>query len=153
LTNKGFLGRKTRDIVGGGRPLREEGSFSNTKRWSKELQRRYASEQDPGVRQLIKEMGSELQSWVTEEEIEEAGRLALKLQQGDDDDDNNGIGKRYQEVQRKIENEKKIFGVEAVVEKYREYQAKPEDELWWLDLRYVLVRYPIFSLSIEIRCV
>ena len=43
-------------------------------------------------------------------------------------------------MRKKIENEKKTFGAEAVLEKYREYQAKPEDELWWLDLRYVLVR-------------
>ena len=87
LIKKGFPSRKTRDVVGGGRPLRDEGSFSNTKRWTKELQRKYDSEQDPSVRKLIKEMGSELQSWVTEEEIEEARRLALKLEQGDDDDD------------------------------------------------------------------
>ena len=139
LINNGTLSEKTKDVVGSGRPLREKETFSNTKRWSKELQRKYDSERDPRVRELMKEIGSELQTWVTEEEIEEARRIASKLEQGDDGDDD-GIGKRYQEVRKKIENEKKTFGTEAVLEKYREYQAKPEDELWWLDLRYVLVR-------------
>lgn len=133
-TKKASLSANTKDVVGSGQPLREEGIFTNTKRWSKELQRRYDSERDPEVRELMKEIGSELDSWVTEEEVEEAGRLASKIEGGDED----YLHKHYQKVQKKIKEERERFGLETVLEKYKEYQPKLEDELWWLDLRFVL---------------
>lgn len=133
-TKKAGLSANTKDVVGSGQPLREEGIFTNTKRWSKELQRRYDSERDPEVRELMKEIGSELDSWVTEEEVEEAGRLASKIEGGDED----YLHKHYQKVQKKIKEERERFGLETVLEKYKEYQPKLEDELWWLDLRFVL---------------
>eukprot|EP00250_Pteridium_aquilinum_P019494 c24453_g1_i2 orf=240-3263(+) len=132
---------KTNDVVGRGQPAREGSTFSNTKRWSKELQRKYDLERDPEVRELMKEIGSELDSWVTEEEVEEAARLAERLEEGDED----AIREHYEKAQKKIKEEKEKFGLETVLEKYKEYQPKLEDELWWLDLRCVLCLMVVVS--------
>lgn len=132
------------EVVGSGQPLHKKvgsGSrgyrgpiFSNTKRWSKELQRKYDLERDPEIRELMREIGSELDSWVTEAEIEETARLAEKLEEGDDE----SVKKNYRRIQKKIKEEKERFGLDAVLEKYKEYQPKAADEFWWLDLRCVL---------------
>ncbi|KAI5071651.1 hypothetical protein GOP47_0013902 [Adiantum capillus-veneris] len=138
------LSLEPNEVVGSGQPLHKKvGSrqpvqqgpiFSNSKRWSKELQRKYDLERDPEVRELMKEIGSELDSWVTEEEIEETARLAEKLEKGDEE----YVKRNYKRVKKKIKEEKERFGLDAVLEKYKEYQPKAGDELWWLDLRCVL---------------
>ncbi|KAH7439545.1 hypothetical protein KP509_04G066300 [Ceratopteris richardii] len=132
------------DIVGSGQPLgkmrghvqpaRKASIFSSTKQWSKELHRKYNLEQDPEIRDLMKEIGSDLDSWLTEEEIEETARLASKLQEVDDED----ILRDYSKAQRKIKEEREKFGLNAVLEKYKEYQPKAADKLWWLDLPCVM---------------
>lgn len=139
--SKSLLNVDTDEVVGSGQPLRRRENRStssermtNTKRWSKELQRKYDLERDPETRELMKEIGSELDSWVTEEEVESSAMLASKLEEIDDD----VIHKHYEKVQKKMKDEKEKFGLEAVLEKYKEYQPKPEDDLWWLDLHSVL---------------
>lgn len=121
-------------VVGSGQPLRKEESFQNTKRWGKELQKRYDSERDPEMRALLKEIGSELDSWVTEKEVEDAWNLSQQLEQGQEEP----VHQHYKSVQKKIQEQKQRFGLEAVLDKYKEYQPEPEDQLWWLDLRSVL---------------
>ncbi|MCO5593997.1 hypothetical protein L7F22_048016 [Adiantum nelumboides] len=132
------------EVVGSGQPLHKRiGSrramqqgptFSNTKRWSKELQRKYDLERDPEIRELMKEIGSELDSWLTEEEIEETASLAEKLEDGDVE----YVQRNYKRIQKQIKEEKERFGLDAVLKKYKEYQPKAADELWWLDLHCVL---------------
>ncbi|PSS03939.1 LisH domain-containing protein [Actinidia chinensis var. chinensis] len=89
------------------------------------------SESDPEIKAVVKDVGKDLDRWITEKEIQEAGDLMGKLPKRGQQ----FLEKRLSKVKREME----LFGPQAVMSKYLEYaEEKLEDYLWWLDLPYVL---------------
>lgn len=80
----------------------------------------------------MKDMGKDLDRWITEEQIQEAADLMTKQPERN---------KKFMEKKlNKLKREMELFGPQGVVSKYREYaEEKEEDYLWWLDLPHVLV--------------
>ncbi|KAG6550131.1 hypothetical protein Mapa_008087 [Marchantia paleacea] len=110
-------------------------SWQNTKRWAQDLQRKYELEKDPETRALMREIGQDLDRWITEEEIEEANRLLEKGVEGEQE----YVRMHYEKTKAKIKEQRDLFGREAMMNKYGEYKPEQEEpELWWLDLPYVL---------------
>lgn len=106
--------------------------WQHTKKWSQGFLESYNAETDPEIKSTMKDMGKDLDRWVTEKEIEEAADLINKLP----DKNRSFVEKKLNKLKREME----MFGPQAVVSKYREYaDNKEEDYLWWLDLSYVLV--------------
>lgn len=106
--------------------------WQHTKKWSRGFLESYNAETDPEVKSVMKEMGKDLDRWITDKEIEEAADLINKLPARK----KNFIEKKLDKVRRELE----LFGPQAVVSKYREYaEGDQEDYLWWLDLPHVLV--------------
>lgn len=106
--------------------------WQHTKKWSRGFLESYNAETDPEVKSIMRDMGKDLDRWITEKEIKEAGDLMNKLPERN---------KEFMEKKLiKLKREMELFGPQAVVSKYREYaDDKEEDYLWWLDLPYVLV--------------
>lgn len=106
--------------------------WQHTKKWSQGFLDSYNSETDPEVKAVMRDIGKDLDRWITEKEIQEAATLMDKLPQQ---------GREFIEQKlNKIKREMELFGPQAVVSKYREYaEEKEEDYLWWLDLPYLLV--------------
>lgn len=79
----------------------------------------------------MKDMGKDLDRWITEKEVQEAADLMKKLPERN---------KKFMEKKlNKLKREMELFGPQAVVSKYQEYaEEKEEDYLWWLDLPHVL---------------
>lgn len=105
--------------------------WQHTKKWSRGFTESYNSETDPEVKSVVKDIGKDLDRWITEKEIQEAADLMDKIPQR---------GKEYIEKKiNKLTREMELFGPAAVVSKYSEYaEEKEEDYLWWLDLPYVM---------------
>ncbi|XP_022871598.1 uncharacterized protein LOC111390737 [Olea europaea var. sylvestris] len=105
--------------------------WQHTKKWSQGFLESYNAETDPEVRGVMKEMGKDLDRWITEKEIQEAADLMDKIPEK---------GRKFvKEKLEKVKREMELFGPQAVVNKYREYaEEKEEDYLWWLDLPFVL---------------
>lgn len=104
--------------------------WQHTKKWSRGFLESYNAESDPEVKSTMKDIGKDLDRWITEEEIQEAADLMTKLPER-----NKLIEKKITKLKREME----LFGPQAVVSKYREYaEEKEEDYLWWLDLPHVL---------------
>ncbi|KDP28484.1 hypothetical protein JCGZ_14255 [Jatropha curcas] len=105
--------------------------WQHTKKWSRGFLESYNSETDPDMKSTMKDIGKDLDRWITEEEIQEAADLMKKLPERN---------KKFVEKKiNKIKREMELFGPQAVVSKYREYaEEKEEDYLWWLDLPHVL---------------
>ncbi|KAK8693596.1 hypothetical protein V6N13_071173 [Hibiscus sabdariffa] len=105
--------------------------WQHTKKWSRGFLESYNSENDPEVKSIMKDMGKDLDRWITEKEIQEAGDLMKKLPERN---------KKFMEKKlNKLKREMELFGPQAVVSKYQEYaEDKEEDYLWWLDLPHVL---------------
>ncbi|KAJ7962582.1 Embryo defective protein [Quillaja saponaria] len=105
--------------------------WQHTKKWSSGFLESYNAETDPEVKSVMKDMGKDLDRWITEKEVEEAADLMTKIP------DRN---RRFMEKKlNKLKREMELFGPQAVVSKYREYaDEKEEDYLWWLDLSHVL---------------
>ncbi|KAI9182297.1 hypothetical protein LWI28_023973 [Acer negundo] len=105
--------------------------WQHTKKWTRGFLESYNAETDPEVKSAMKDIGKDLDRWITEEEIEEAAGLMTNLS------DRN---KKFMEKKlNKIKREMELFGPQAVVSKYNEYaEEKEEDYLWWLDLPHVL---------------
>ncbi|XP_038877961.1 uncharacterized protein LOC120070178 isoform X2 [Benincasa hispida] len=115
------------------RPGRKQGKefWQHTKKWSQGFLESYNAETDPEVKSIMKDIGKDLDRWITEKEVQEAADLMDKLP------DRNK--KFMEEKLNKLKREMEMFGPQAVVSKYREYaEEKEEDYLWWLDLRHVL---------------
>ncbi|KEH18648.1 embryo defective 1703 protein, putative [Medicago truncatula] len=105
--------------------------WQHTKKWSQEFLDCYNAETDPEVKSVMKDIGKDLDRWITEKEIEEAADLMSKLPERN----RSFVEKKINKLKREME----LFGPQAVVSKYREYEDdKEEDYLWWLDLPYVL---------------
>lgn len=115
--------------------------WQHTKKFSRGFLESYNAEQDPEIKSVMKDMGKDLDRWITEEEIQEAADLMTKLSEKN---------KKFVEKKiNKIKREMEMFGPQAVVSKYREYaDDKEEDYLWWLDLPHVLVCNSSFALFI-----
>ncbi|GMI66788.1 embryo defective 1703 [Hibiscus trionum] len=105
--------------------------WQHTKKWSRGFLESYNAETDPEVKSIMKDMGKDLDRWITEKEIQEAADLMKKLPERN---------KKFMEKKlNKIKREMELFGPQAVVSKYQEYaEDKEEDYLWWLDLPHVL---------------
>lgn len=116
------------------RPGKKSGKeyWQHTKKWSRGFWKSYNSETDPEMKSIMKDIGKDLDRWITEEEIQEAADLMKKLPERN---------KKFMEKKiNKLKREMELFGPQAVVSKYSEYaEEKEEDYLWWLDLRHVLV--------------
>jgi hypothetical protein len=121
--------------------------WQHTKKWSQEFLDCYNAETDPEVKSIMKDMGKDLDRWITEKEIKEAANVMNRLP----NKNKSFVEKKLNKLKREME----LFGPQAVVSKYREYSDdKEEDYLWWLDLPYVLVcvhityTIPIYTLQI-----
>ncbi|XP_073040914.1 uncharacterized protein [Primulina eburnea] len=105
--------------------------WQHTKKWSEGFLESYNAETDPEVKAVMKDIGKDLDRWITEKEIKEAADFMDKLPE-------KGqilIKQKLEKVKREME----LFGPQAVVSKYREFaEEKEEDYLWWLDLPFVL---------------
>jgi len=113
--------------------------WQHTKKWSQGFLDCYNNETDPEVKSAMKDMGKDLDRWITEKEIQEAADLMDKLPERN----KSFMEKKLNKVKREME----LFGPQAVVSKYREYaDDEEEDYLWWLDLSYILVRLFILFL-------
>lgn len=105
--------------------------WQHTKKWSQGFLESYNAEADPEVKSVMKDIGKDLDRWITEKEIEEAAELMNRIP----DKNRSILDKKLNKVKREME----LFGPQAVVSKYREYaDEREEDYLWWLDLPYVL---------------
>lgn len=106
--------------------------WQHTKKWSQGFLESYNAETDPEMKSVMKDIGKDLDRWITEKEIEEAAELMNKLPERN----RSFMEKKLNKLKREME----LFGPQAVVSKYREYaDNKEEDYLWWLDLPHVLV--------------
>jgi hypothetical protein len=106
--------------------------WQHTKKWSRGFLDSYNAETDPEVKSIMKDIGKDLDRWITEKEIQEAADLMSKLPERT----KNFMEKKLNKLKREME----LFGPQAVVSKYNEYaDEKEEDYLWWLDLPHVLV--------------
>ncbi|XP_031263108.1 uncharacterized protein LOC116121292 [Pistacia vera] len=105
--------------------------WQHTKKWSRGFLESYNAETDPEVKSTMKDMGKDLDRWITEEQIQEAADLMTKLPERN---------KKFMDKKlNKLKREMELFGPQAVVSKYREYaEEKEEDYLWWLDIPHVL---------------
>lgn len=105
--------------------------WQHTKKWSQGFLESYNAETDPETKAVMKDVGKDLDRWITEREIKEAADLMDNLPEK---------GKKLiKEKLDKVKREMELFGPQAVVSKYREYaDEKEEDYLWWLDLPCVL---------------
>lgn len=111
--------------------------WQHTKKWSQGFLESYNAETDPEIKSVMKDVGKDLDRWITEREIKEAADLMDNLPEK---------GKKLiKEKLDKVKREMELFGPQAVVSKYREYaDEKEEDYLWWLDLPCVLVIITFF---------
>ncbi|KAK7275370.1 hypothetical protein RIF29_16486 [Crotalaria pallida] len=104
--------------------------WQHTKKWSHGFLQSYNAETDPEIKSTMKDIGKDLDRWITEKEIEEAADLMNKLP----DKSRSFVEKKLNKLKKEME----LFGPQAVVSKYREYADDKEDYLWWLDLPHVL---------------
>ncbi|XP_016463946.1 uncharacterized protein LOC107786946 [Nicotiana tabacum] len=105
--------------------------WQHTKKWSQGFLESYNAESDPEIKAVMKDVGKDLDRWITEREIKEAADLMDNLLEK---------GKKLvKEKLDRVKREMELFGPQAVVSKYREYaDEKEEDYLWWLDLPRIL---------------
>ncbi|MCD7459638.1 hypothetical protein HAX54_041483 [Datura stramonium] len=105
--------------------------WQHTKKWSQGFLESYNAETDPEIKSVMKDLGKDLDRWITEEDIKKAANPMDNLPEK---------GKKLiKEKLDKVKREMELFGPQAVVSKYREYaDEKEEDYLWWLDLPCVL---------------
>ncbi|XP_031504213.1 uncharacterized protein LOC116266896 [Nymphaea colorata] len=106
--------------------------WQHTKKWSEKFLQVYNAETDPEVKAIMRDMGKDLDKWITPKEIQEAADLR----------DRHIPKKKKRYIEKKLaqlKRECERFGPQAVADKYREYaDEKQEDCLWWLDLPFVL---------------
>lgn len=115
------------------RPGKKNGKehWQHTKKWSQGFLDVYNAEKDPEIKAIMREMGKDLDRWITEKDTQDMADLMKKIPT-----------RRRRYIEKKLEKVKQqveMFGVPAVVSKYREYaEEKEEDYLWWLDLPCVM---------------
>lgn len=119
---------------GASRPGKKTGKeqWQHTKKWSDDFLEVYNAETDPEIRSIMKDMGKDLDRWITEKEIQDVTDWMTRIPKRK----RRYIEKKMEKIKREVE----MFGPQAVVSKYREYSdEKDEDYLWWLDLNFILV--------------
>ncbi|CAA6665741.1 unnamed protein product [Spirodela intermedia] len=105
--------------------------WEHTKKWSREFLELYNAETDPEVKSIMRDMGKDLDKWITEKEVQDVADLMTRIPKRK----RRFIERKMDKLKREIET----FGHQAVVSKYKEYlDEKDEDYLWWLDLSFVL---------------
>ncbi|KAL8264256.1 hypothetical protein R6Q59_022386 [Mikania micrantha] len=105
--------------------------WQHTKKWSRGFINSYNAENDPETKAAIKDIGKDLDRWITEKEIQDAADIMDKVPDK---------GKKFiAEKISKLKREMELFGPQAVVSKYSEYGDEEEiDYYWWLDLPFLL---------------
>ncbi|KAL8138413.1 hypothetical protein V2J09_004414 [Rumex salicifolius] len=105
--------------------------WQHTKKHSRGFLESYNAESDPEIKEVMRDMGKDLDRWITEEEVKKAANHIGKLPRR---------SKAFVEKKlNKLKSEVEQFGTQAVLSKYCEYAVdEEEDYLWWLDLPYVL---------------
>ncbi|GJV58019.1 hypothetical protein Tco_1459024 [Tanacetum coccineum] len=106
--------------------------WQHTKKWSRGFIDSYNAENDPETKAVMKDIGKDLDRWITEKEIQDAADVMNKVPEK---------GKKFiAEKINKLKREMELFGPQAVVSKYSEYGDEEEiDYYWWLDLPFLLV--------------
>ena len=133
--NASVSGSRTVVTTSGRKPKPETQEWKHTKKWVQELQKKYDMETDPQQRALMEEVGQDLEKWITEEEITQAGNLLSKGLAGEEE----YARIHYEKTRDKIRRQHEMFGEQGMLNKYAEYKpTKKESELWWLDLPFVL---------------
>jgi hypothetical protein len=83
----------------------------------------------------MREIGQDLERWITEDEIEAASKLLDKGVEGEEE----YARMHYERTKEKIRKQKEMFGTEAMINKYSEYKEEPQEvELWWLGLPFII---------------
>lgn len=120
--------------------------WQHTKKWSQGFLESYNAETDPEIKSAMKDIGKDLNRWITEKEIKEAAELMNRIPERSKSWTSPEIKEASKSAYfienklNKVKREMEMFGPQAVVSKYREYvDERDEDYLWWLDLPYVLV--------------
>nr|CAD1839252.1 unnamed protein product [Ananas comosus var. bracteatus] len=133
----GESSKKTKTLIecsdGSTRPGKKGGKehWEHTKKWSQGFLEVYNAETDPEVKSIMRNMGKDLDRWITEKEIQDATDLLTKIPKRK----RRYIEKKMNKLKREVEK----YGAQAVVSKYKEYSdEKEEDYLSWLDLPFVL---------------
>lgn len=105
--------------------------WQHTKKWSRGFIDSYNAENDPETKAVMKDIGKDLDRWITEKEIQDAADVMNKVPEK---------GKKFiAEKINKLKRELELFGPQAVVSKYSEYGDEEEiDYYWWLDLPFLL---------------
>lgn len=133
--NASVSGSRTVITTSGRKPKPESQEWKHTKKWVQELQKKYDMETDPDQRAIMEEVGQDLEKWITEEEITQAGNLLSKGLAGEEE----YARIHYEKTRDKIRRQHEMFGEQGMLNKYGEYKTtKKESELWWLDLPFVL---------------
>nr|XP_043639998.1 uncharacterized protein LOC122611098 isoform X2 [Erigeron canadensis] len=103
----------------------------HTKKWSRGFIDSYNAESDPETKAVMKDIGKDLERWITEKEIQDAAAIMNKVPDK---------GKIFiTEKINRLKKEMELFGPQAVVSKYSEYDDEEEiDYYWWLDLPFLL---------------
>lgn len=118
---------------GTSRPGKKTGKeqWQHTKKWSQGFLDVYNAETDPEIKTIMRDMGKDLDRWITEKDIQDVADWMTRIPKRK---------KKYIEKKmEKLKREVQMFGPQAVVSKYREYSdEKEEDFLWWLDLNFIL---------------
>ncbi|KVH91064.1 uncharacterized protein LOC112529136 [Cynara cardunculus var. scolymus] len=105
--------------------------WQHTKKWSRGFIESYNAENDPETKAVMKDIGKDLDRWITEKEIQEAANIMDKVP----DKGKIFIAEKINKLKREME----LFGPQAVVSKYSEYGDEEEiDYYWWLDLPFLL---------------
>ncbi|KAL9272311.1 hypothetical protein AKJ16_DCAP22477 [Drosera capensis] len=95
------------------RPGKKHGKeyWEHTKKWTREFRDAYNAEPDPEAKAVMRDMGKDLDLWMTQKEIKATGKLVELLRGKSLELSEKSLGKLKKEV--------KIFGQAAVISKYR----------------------------------
>lgn len=105
--------------------------WQHTKKWSRGFIDSYNAQNDPETKAVMKDIGKDLDRWITEKEIQDAADIMDKVP----DKGKIFIAEKINKLKREME----MFGPQAVVSKYSEYGDEEEiDYYWWLDLPFLL---------------
>jgi hypothetical protein len=91
------------------RPGKKSGKeyWQHTKKWSRGFLELYNAETDPEVKAVMRDMGKDLDRWITEDEIKDAADIMEKLPERN---------KKFMEKKlNKLKREMELFGPQAVV--------------------------------------
>ncbi|XP_076918702.1 uncharacterized protein LOC143589712 [Bidens hawaiensis] len=135
-TNEKVINKSSKTVIEGSdgsvKPGKKSGKefWQHTKKWSRGFLDSYNAENDPEAKAVMKDIGKDLDRWITEKEIQDAADIMDKVP----DKGKKLIAERINKLKKEME----LFGPEAVVSKYSEYGDEEIDYYWWLDLPHLL---------------